>query len=266
MKSASGKIGIAVVVVIAALLSGCASTQTGGSQAELATTSDQTELQRRAQIRLQLGTGYYQQGQMNIALDEIKQALQMDPNFADAYSMRAIIYMDMGEARLAEENFSRAMKLAPNNPDLSNNYGWFLCQNGRERQSIAYFEAALKNRSYQSPAKALNNAGMCSLKLKDHVAAEAYFVRAFQFEPGNLDTNLNLAKSHYARGDYQRARFYITRVTKADRLTADVLWTAIKVERKVGDKLGETALVTQLRRRHPDSPEYAAYVRGAFDE
>jgi type IV pilus assembly protein PilF len=44
------------------------------------------------------------------------------------------------------------------------------------------------------------------------------------------------------------------------------LWTAIKVERKLGDKLVETALVTQLRRRYPDSPEYAAYVRGAFDE
>jgi type IV pilus assembly protein PilF len=266
MKSSGCKTGLAVVIAVLALLAGCASTQTASTQGELATNSDQTELQRRAQIRLQLGIGYYEQGQMNVALDEVKQALQIDPNFADAYSVRAVIYMDMGESRLAEENFLRAMKLAPNNPDLSNNYGWFLCQNGREKESIAYFESSLRSRAYQSPAKALNNAGVCSLKLKDNVAAERYFTRAFQFEPGNLDTNVNLAKVHYARADYQRARFYITRVTKADRLTADVLWTAIKVERKLGDKLVETALVTQLRRRYPDSPEYAAYVRGAFDE
>jgi type IV pilus assembly protein PilF len=257
---------LAVVAAAVLLLGGCASTLPGGAQGELPTSSDQTDNQKRAQIRLQLAIGYYEQGQMTVALDELKQALQIDPEFADAYSVRALIYMNMGESRLAEDNFQRAMKLAPNNPDLTNNYGWFLCQSGREKQSIAYFEATLKNRAYQSPDKALNNAGICSLKLKDPAAAERYLTRAFQYDPGNLDTNANLAKMYYSRGDYARARFYITRVIKADKLTADVLWTAIKVERKFGNRVAETSLATQLRRRHPKSPEYAAFLRGAFDE
>lgn len=266
MKITWRKLGTIVAAAVFSLLGGCALTQSGAAQNELLTSSDQTENQRRAQIRLQLAIGYYEQGQMNVALDEIKQALQIDPDSADAYSVRALIYMDMGETRLAEDNFQRAMKLAPNNPDLTNNYGWFLCQTGRESQSIPYFERTLKNRAYQSPAKALNNAGVCSLRLKDAAAAERYFTQAFQYDPGNLDTNANLAKVHLARGDHRQARFYINRVTKADRLTADALWTAIKVERKFGDRTAENSLVVQLRRRYPNSPEYAAYLRGAFDE
>lgn len=255
-----------VFLTSAVLLAGCASQPVSSAQGWAATSSTQADDQKRARIRLQLAVGYYQQHQMTVALEEIKQALQADPNLADAYSMSALIYMDLGENRLAETNFLQAMKLAPNDPDLSNNYGWFLCQSGRAGQSIAYFEEALKNRAYQSPAKALNNAGVCSMQLKDAVAAERYFSQAFQYEPGNLATSTNLAKLYYGRRDYERARFYITRVTTADAFSAEVLWLATRIEHKLGDRAAETSLATQLRRRYPDSPEYAAYQRGAFDE
>jgi type IV pilus assembly protein PilF len=267
MKRHTGLNIAALVLFLAAALSGCASSSSqGGSQADLLTASDQTELQKRAQIRLQLAIGYYAQNQMSTALDEVKQALVIDPNLADAYSMRGLIYMDLREPRLAEENLQRAIKLAPNNPDFQNNYGWFLCSNGREKESIGYFEAAAKNRLYQSPAKALNNAGSCSLKMRDFAAAERYLTEAFQSDPGNLDTNTNLARLYYARADYTRARFYIARVIKGEALSAEALWTAIKIDRKLGDRTGENSMATQLRRRYPNSPEFASYLRGAFDD
>lgn len=258
------KAQLAILLAAMALLTGCATTR--GTQDELPTSSDQTDNQKRARIRLQLGISYYEQRQYPTALDEIKQALLADPGLADAYSVRALVYMDMGETRLAEENFQRAMQLSPNNPELSNNYGWFLCQNGRPKESLQYFEAALKNRSYQSPAKALNNAGACSLKLKESVSAERYFVRAFQLDPGNPAVNANLAKVYFERHDYDRAHFYINRVIKADVMTADALWLAIRIEHKLGDRAAELGLVTQLRKRYPESPEFVLYQRGAFDE
>lgn len=260
------RFGAGGLIISAVLLSACGSMQSGPDTKELATFSDQTENQRRAQIRLQLAIGYYEQGQLAIALDELKQALQSDPDFADAYNVRGLIYMGMGETRLAEESFVRGIKLAPTNPELSNNYGWFLCQNERENQSIPYFEAAIANRHYQSPAKALNNAGACSLKLRDMAAAERYLTRSYQFDPANVDTNVNLAKLNFSRGDYERARFYIGRVTKSDNMSAEILWTAIKIERKMGDKTAENSLATQLRRRFPNSEQFAAYQRGAFNE
>lgn len=256
------------------LLAGCAMPPSGnfannnesGARRELATNSDLTDVQRRARIRLELAVGYYGQGQLTVALDEVKQALASDPEFADAYSVRGLIYMDMGEAALADDNFQRALKLAPNNPDIANNYGWFLCKNGREQDSIGYFQMALKSRSYLSPAKALTNAGVCSLKMKDGVNAERYFLQAFQFDAGNPLTNVNLAMMAADRHDAERARFYMGLVTKLDALNADVLWIGIKVERKLGDRVAETNLVTQLRRVYPGSAEYASYQRGVFNE
>jgi type IV pilus assembly protein PilF len=260
------KMGGVVMLAAAFLAAGCASNPQAGGDRELLTSSDETDGQKRARIRLQLAVGYYQQHQLPVALDEIKLALQADPNFADAYSMRGLVYMDMGETRLADDNFQQALRLAPQNPDFNNNYGWFLCQNGRPEQSIAYFESALKNRTYQSPAKALHNAGVCSLRLNKRADAERYFGEAFRQDPTNSSTNINLAKMHYERGDYEKARFYIARVTRSDALSAEALWQAIRVERKLGDRAAELSLVTQLSRRFPDSAEFAAYQRGAFDE
>lgn len=257
---------LAAALAAAVFVTGCASSPGAAAPGEAPVLSDQTDGQRRARIRLQLAVGYYEQRQMGVALDEIRQALAADPAFAEAYVMRALIYMDMGEGKLAEENFVQAIKLSPNNPDFNNNYGWFLCQNGKEKESIAYFDAALKNRTYQSPGKALNNAGICSMKLKNKAAAERYFSQAFQYDPGNPTTNSNLARIYYEQGDYERARFYIGRVMKSDVMTADVLWLAIKIERKLGDRTAESSLATQLRRRHGGSAEFAAYQRGAFDE
>lgn len=254
--------------VLAFVLAGCATTGASGKQ-ELKTASDMTAAQKRAELRMQLAVGYYEQAQYKVALDEIKQAIAADPEYADAYGMRALIYMGMGEAGLAEDNFQRALKLAPDNPDLSNNYGSFLCQNGRAAQSIAYFDVALKNRAYQSPTKALLNAGSCSIKNKNYDAAERYLLDALRLSPEVATISAGLARIYYERRDFTRAGFFINRLrttAKMDSLSADVLWLAIRVERRLGDKAAEASLTTQLRRHHPGSPEYAALQRGAFDE
>ena len=251
------------------LLSGCASgpvSKGGTSGGELATSSDQTSTQKRAAIRLQLAVGYYQRNEMSVALDEIKQSLAADPDYPEAYSMRGLIYMQMGETRLADENFQHALRLAPNNADFSNNYGWFLCQNGHVAESLPYFDAAVKVRTYESPAKAMDNAGICSLKLNDLPAAEKYFLRAFQYDPSSLSVNVNLAKIYYQRKDYDHAQFYIGRMIKADVHDADVLWLGLKVAHKSGDRLSERKIASELERFQPNSAEFSAYQREAFDE
>jgi len=247
------------------LLAGCVSTGSSG-KAELKTSSDTTDVQRRASLRLQLAVGYYQERQWSVALDEVKQALAIDPNNVDAYTIRAMIYMELGETNLAEDNFKRAMSLSPNNPELANNYGWFLCQNGQEAKSIPYFEAAINNKSYQSPTKAMNNAGVCCLKMKDNQAAERYLSMAFRLDASNPVTNTNMAKLYLSRNDLERARFHMSRVPRNDSMMADSLWVAIKIERRAGDRSAESVYASQLRRLYPSSPENSAYQRGAFDE
>jgi type IV pilus assembly protein PilF len=254
------------------LLAACAGPGNGGGSggAELKTASDQTAAEKRALIRLQLAVGYYQQGKYDIALDEIKQAIAADPGYADAYGMRALIYTAMGQVPLADDNYQHALRLAPGNPELANNYGSFLCQTAnRPQEAMRQFDAALKNPAYQTPVSALVNAGVCSLKTKNNDAAERYLLDALRYSPDLPAVSSGLARVYFERRDYQRAGFFINRLTevsKLDNLSADALWLALRVQRKLGERSMEASLVAQLRRRFPGSPEYLAYERGAFDE
>ena len=271
MVAPAGRVASAALAALAVtLLSACAGGPAGESPRELKTASDQTATEKRAQIRLQLAVGYYQDRKYEIALDEVKQALAADPNYADAYGFRALIYAAMGQNALADENYRHALRLAPRNPDLSNNYGLFLCEaGGKPAQAMTYFETALKHPAYGSPVKAMVNAGNCSLKMKNVDAAERYLLDALRYEPDLAATNAGLARVYFERRDRNRAGFFINRLTetaKLDTLSADELWLAIRVKRMVGERDSEASLAAQLRKRFPGSPEYAAFERGAFNE
>jgi type IV pilus assembly protein PilF len=254
-------------VLALSLLAACAGPG-GDSPRELKTASDQTSAEKRAQIRLQLAVNYYQDRKYEIALDEIKQAIAAAPDFADAYGVRALIYTAMGENQLADENYRHALRLAPRNPDLANNYGMFLCDaGGKPAEAMTYFESALNSRAYASPAKALTNAGNCSLKLKNIDAAERYLLQALRYDPELPAIQAGLARVYFERRDYTRAGFFINRLTdaaKLESLSADALWLAIRVKHMLGDRTMEASLAAQLRKRFPGSPEYAAFERGAF--
>lgn len=253
------------------LLAACAST--GGDTArdgELKTASDQTAVEKRASIRVQLAVGYYQEGKNEIALDEVKQALAADPNYADAYGLRALIYTSMGQFPLADENYRHALRLQPGNPEFANNYGTFLCQSvDKPAEAMRYFDTALKNPAYQTPLSAMVNAGACSIKNRNLDAAERYLLDALRLNPALPAVNAGLARVYYERRDMQRAGFFVNRLietAKIETLPADALWLAMRVQRRLGDRTHEATLAAQLRRRFPGSPEYAAFERGAFDE
>lgn len=273
-----GMIKVDVMLLLTAallilLLSACATKTASSTQSTSAESVDiqnrgasETDLQKRASIRLQLAVNYFQEGKFAVALDELKEALRLDPNYGDAHGVLALVYMELGEKGLAEQSFQRAIQLKPNDSDLNNNYGWFLCQNGREAQSIAYFENAVKNPLYQQPYRPLQNAGLCKLKTGDKKTAEEYFARSFALNPAGYVSALNLAKLYYERNEVERARFYVSLVNKSNMLNAESLWLGIRVEHKLGNRLEEDSLSARLRREYPSARETELLTRGVYDD
>src|SRR4029079_19656394 len=47
--------------------------------------------QRRADLHTDLGAGYYERGQMDIALEELNEAVKIDPNYAKAYNIYGLV-------------------------------------------------------------------------------------------------------------------------------------------------------------------------------
>ncbi|MBL8378223.1 MAG: type IV pilus biogenesis/stability protein PilW [Burkholderiales bacterium] len=221
--------------------------------------------QEVARIRTELAFNYFQNGQLAIALEEVRAAIASDPNNASAFNVLGLINMDLGDNPRAEEAFRRSLQIAPNDSDLLNNFGWFLCQTKRERESIDRFLAALKNPLYTSPDKAYLNAGICSQRIGNDGAAEDYYRRAFALNPGNPAVLMRLSDLYFRRGLLNEARFYADRFNRSFEVTAESLWLALRIERAAGDRAAESSFATQLRRRYPNSQEFLLLQQGKFE-
>lgn len=256
-------IALAGLVVV---LCGCA--QTGGAGGgDRVTESDQTEADRRAHVRLELASGYYTRGQFETALDEVKLALQAQPSLAEAYNMRGLIYQALGDDRLAEESFRRALELRPNDANAMHNYGWFLCQKQRMPEAFVQFQHAVATPRYPGLARSLMAQGVCQARTGDLAAAERSLARSYELDPSSPVTAFNLADVLYRKGDLERARFYIGRVNAVhDHSSAQTLWLAARIEKKAGNAGALRDLGRQLHARFPSASETRLYEQGRFDD
>jgi type IV pilus assembly protein PilF len=260
--------GLVPLLALAGVLQGCVNVPASATTTtvEPLTESDEPEARKRARIRLTLASGYFEQGQTSVALDEIKQALAADPAFGPAYVLRGLAYMRLNDTTLAEDSFRRALQINPQDPDALHNYGWYICQQGRQAESMTYFNRALSSAVYGGQAKTYMAKGVCQTRMGQFNEAESSFARSYELDAANPITGYNLASLLYRRGDDARAQFYIRRLNNSELANAESLWLGIKVERRLRNAQAEEQLAQQLQRRFVKSREWAAYQRGAFNE
>lgn len=220
----------------------------------------------RAKLHTELGSLYFQDGNMAVALEELRIAISADPAYAPAFNVRGLVHVYLREIALAENDFREALRLAANDPEINNNYGWFLCQqSGREKDAITYFMRALQNPLYQTPERAWLNAGQCALKTGDIAAADDYFQKSLRFAPNNAQAMLQLAGISYLRGDFVAARNRLGEVLRKVEPNAEALWLGLRIERHLGDRAAEASYASQLRRRFPASPEFQKLSKGEYE-
>jgi type IV pilus assembly protein PilF len=253
-------------LVAATLLAGCAAAPVDGPSVETGqVVGEAGDPRNRARLHTELASLYYGRGNMSVALEELRIAVAADPNYALAYGVFGMVYMDLRENTLAEQNFERALRLAPNEPDLNHNFGWYLCQNSREQESIKYFLQAIRNPLYPSPWRSYSAAGTCSVRAKNVKDADEFFQRALKLEPDEPNALLQLGQIRYQQGRMADARTLVQRYNKLVTPSAESLWLALRVERKTGGRAVEQSYATQLRRRFPASDEFRKLQRGEFE-
>lgn len=228
--------------------------------------NSQADLKRRAIIRLQLATNYMQAGQNTVALQEAQQAIAIDPELADAYHVRALVYANMNESVLAEQSFRSALSLRGDDGDLLNNFGWFLCQQARYQEALPMLERAVAAPSASGPLKPQISLGVCRLRRGDLDGAEKSLQRALGYDRSNAAAITNLALVYFRRGEFPRAWQTVGRVNGGNAASAQSLWLGARIAHRQGDAAAQEAMIAQLRSRFPESSELAAYEQGAWDE
>jgi len=265
-----------LVLGAAAALCGCSSTTQvvmPGAQGAAALPADRrnpddpAEVERRARLRLELAGMYFGRGQNSTALDELKAALAAKPDLPEAWGLRGLILASMGDPRGAEDSFQRGLQMRPGDADILHNYGWFLCQLRRYDEADAQFRAALAQPQYRETTRTLLAQGSCQARAGRWADAEATLKRSYELDPANPATAYNLAEVLLHRGELERARFYVRRINAVpEQVTAQSLWLAVRVERRLGNGEALADLGRQLRDRFPQSTEALQFERGQFDE
>lgn len=204
---------------------------------------------------------FLQAGDDASAEQEARIALKADPKSSDAHTLLAVIEGRRGKTDKAGDHYQRAAELAPASGGALNNYGAWLCGGGRAAESLGWFDRALQDPAYASPASALANAGSCALKAGQGVRAERDSRSALQLDPQNAVALLTMAESAFRAGRYFEARAFSERRLGATPPDAAALQLASQIEMKLGDAAAADRYVRKLRAQFPDAS--AAYPPGS---
>lgn len=249
-----------------ALLAGCAAQAPEGPAANTgAIVGEPSSPRNRARIHTELATLYYARGSMSVALEELRIAVAADATYAAAHGIFGLVYMELRENDLARQNFQRALGYSPDDPDINHNYGWFLCQIGKEDEAAPYFQRALSNPLYPTPARSYAAAGTCALRVGKLAQADDNLQRALRIDPNQSTALLQSAHLRYRQGRFDEARRLVARYVQVAEATPESLWLALRIERRLGARTAELSYANQLRRRFPDSREFQSLQRGEYE-
>lgn len=205
-----------------------------------------------ADVNVRLGVGYMQRGELELAMEKLKKALQLDPGSSDAHTALGALYEELGNKEKAGYEYRKAVDVKPTDPLARNNYGQFLCKQGRTAEAEENFKEAVKQPFYKTPEVALTNAGAC---VSEPAEAEEYYREALQRNPHYPDALYRMASLSFQQGKFLQARAFMQRFHDVVRPSAESLWLAIEIERQLGDRRAAADHAKRLREGFPDSPE-----------
>ena len=245
----------ALAMVLA--LSACA----GGSGSQYKAKSELVENADNALIHAELARGYMQQKQYAVARDELKLALRIDPQHSQSNYIMALLMLELEQYERAEEHFAKAVKYDRENAAAAHDFGVFLCQISRERESVEYFEIAATNPLFERAELSHMRAGECLARLNDP-KAELYLKKSLEVNPRLRPALFRLAELKHRSREHFSARAYIERFMAITNPQPAALLLAYQIESALNAKEVAAKYRLQLLEEFPGS-EQASVLRRA---
>jgi type IV pilus assembly protein PilF len=213
-----------IIGLLTAGLIACAST--GGNSAKSGGSEN---------VHLQLGVRYLSLNKLEIAKENLQQALKDDSNNTQAHNALAFLYEKLNQFDDARDHYETALDLAPDDLGVQNNFGRFLCERGEFEKGMVLLVKASSDPLNDRAWLALTNAGRCQLAMEQKQRAEAYFRQALQSNNAYAPALLEMQKIAYQNGDFWAAKGYLQRYLGVASHTPETLWFAAQTERALGN-------------------------------
>jgi len=146
-------------------------------------TEKNVKRQNAATYNTQLGIAYLNQDDRPRAKKKLLTALTLAPDSSEVNGAMAYYLEKTGDMNEARAFYQRALSLSPNSGAQLNNYGAFLCRQGKYKEAENYFIQAVKDVQYVHTAGAYENAGLCAEAIPDYNKASTYFIKALEHDP-----------------------------------------------------------------------------------
>jgi len=137
-----------------------------------------------------LGVNSFHNGDLEMARDHFRRAVQADDRFAEAYNNLGLVYTEMEEEERASEAFERAIELNPDLPAAYSNLGYVFYRQGRYAEAVEKYSEAI-NRS-SSSSSAYTNLGNAYYKMGKYDEARQAWEKALDLDPDNEKASRNL--------------------------------------------------------------------------
>lgn len=236
---------VVIVLLLSLFVVACATTGSG-------TGSDEDSA---AEINVRLGLGYLQQGRPQLAISNFKRAIELDPRLADAHHYAAESYRRMKQYARADDHFTRALKLAPKDSAIKNNYGVYLCDRQQYAEADKYFTEVLQDKFYTSTSEAFENAGLCARQSGDLKLAAERFRQAVEYDEDRARSLYQLADLSFIAEEHVSARAFLQRYFSVAQANAPSLWLAIRIESALGNNNEVREYATALHKSFSGSNE-----------
>ncbi len=218
---------------------------------------------KASEANLNLGIAYYRADNLTLAKDKLERAREQNPKNVQVHGTLALLYARLGDEARADTEFTTALRLAPSDPELLNNYAVYLCGHGKTDAGVQRFSQAAANPLYKTPWVAWTNAGVCLRSAKRDNEAAVQLDKALKAQPGYAEVvyqyaDLDLARQQPALA-FRRVEDWLATNPKA---TADLLYTGWRAARELGDQLSALKLARRLQMDFPNSPQTLAVAGG----
>ncbi len=194
-----------------------------------------TPPKEKAEARIALGMGYLDQGNMIKARENLELAYEHAPKYYRSQLSLAHYYEKVGEDKKARSMYEKSLSQNPENGNVLNNFGTFLCKQGEYEKADKFFNRAIEQPYYYQVAGSYENAAFCALKSGKQEQAMAYFKRALDYEPMRFRSNLNLAKLEIESDMLMDARLRLMRFSQSYGPRKEALQLMIELETRAGN-------------------------------
>ncbi|MBI2413897.1 MAG: tetratricopeptide repeat protein [Deltaproteobacteria bacterium] len=151
-----------------------------------------------------LGLAYKDSGELDKAVASYEKAIEIDPNYADAYGNRGVAYLKLGRMNDALEDLSTAIRLNPESAELHGNRGVAFITTGEYEKAIGDLSESIRL-SPSTAAKGYFNRGISYKALGMNAEAVSDFTRTIEAEPSFGGAHNNRGGAYLRMGSFDEA-------------------------------------------------------------